>query len=107
LTPCTNPCNAVYRLASNKTKSSQKLTALQKPDGSLTSGLNETVKVMTDYLIPKDEQLDDTDYHKRTRVQSKKPILTADDRDYTSAEVKNAIDDLSHKKSAKGKRHKR
>jgi len=32
---------------------------LQKPGGSLTSDLNETVKGMRDYLIPKDEQLDD------------------------------------------------
>jgi len=29
----------------------------------------------------------------------KEPILTADDRAYTPAEVKNAIDDLNHKKA--------
>ena len=29
----------------------------------------------------------------------KEPILTADDRGYTPAEVKNAIDDLNHKKA--------
>jgi hypothetical protein len=72
------------------------MTTLQKPDGSLTSDLNETVKVMTDYFIPKDEQHDDTDHHKRNRALSEEPILTADDRDYTTAEVKIAIGDLNH-----------
>jgi len=34
-----------------------------KPDVWLTSDLNETVKVMIDHLIPKDEQIDDIDYN--------------------------------------------
>jgi len=98
LTPCANPWNAVYKLASNKTKRSQTMTTLQIPDSSLTSNLNETMKVMTDHLTPNDEQSDDTDHHKRIRTLSTEPIQTADDRDYTPAEVKNAIDDLNHKK---------
>ena len=36
----------------------------------------------------------------------KEPILTADDRGYTPAEFKNAIDDLNHK-NARGRRHNR
>jgi hypothetical protein len=82
LTPCTNPWNAVYKLARNKAKRSQPMTTLQRPNGSFTSDLNETVKVIIDYLITKDEQTDDTDYHKRIRAQTEEPILTADDRDY-------------------------
>jgi hypothetical protein len=74
LTPGTNPWNAVCKLALNKTKRSQTLTTLQNPDGSLTHDLNETVKTMMEYLIPKDEQTGDTDYHKRIRAQSKEPI---------------------------------
>ena len=64
------------------------MTTLQKPDGSLTSDLNETLKVMIDYLTPNDEQSDDTDHHTRTRNISTEPIQAADDRDYTPAEVK-------------------
>jgi len=74
LTPGINPWNTVYKLAPNKTKSNQTLKTLQKTDGSLTSDLNETEKVIIDYLIPKDEPLDDTDYHKGIRVQSKNPF---------------------------------
>ena len=39
LTSATNPWNAVYKLASNKAKSSQSLTTLQKPDGSIKLSL--------------------------------------------------------------------
>jgi hypothetical protein len=82
LTPCANPWNAVYKLASNKTKRSLKMTNLQKSDGSLTSDLNETLKVMIDHLTPNDERSDDTDHHKRIRNLATEPIQTADDRDY-------------------------
>jgi len=75
------------------------MTTLQKPDGSLMSDLNETLKVMMDHLTPNNEQSDDTDYHKRIRILSTEPILTADNRDYTPAEVKNTIDNLNHKKA--------
>jgi ABC-type microcin C transport system duplicated ATPase subunit YejF len=81
-------------LALNKTKRSQMMTTLQKPNGSLTSDLNETVKTMTEYLIPKDEQTDNKVYHERIGAQLKEPTLKADDRDCTPVEVKNAINDL-------------
>ena len=74
------------------------MTALQKPDGSLTSDLNKTLKAMIDHLTPNDEQSDDTDGHKRNRTLSTEPIQPIHDRDYTPEEVKNAIDDLKHKK---------
>ena len=101
MTPSTNPWNAIYKMAINETKKSQTMTTLQKTDGSLTSNLNETMKAMSDYLIPTDDELDDTDYHKGIRAQSKEPILTADDREYTPPKVKNAIYHLKHNK-AKG-----
>jgi spore coat polysaccharide biosynthesis predicted glycosyltransferase SpsG len=83
LTPYTNPWNAVYKLAL-KPKRRQTMTTLQKPDGSLTPDLNETAKIMIDHLIPEDSHMD-KDYHKRIRAQSKEPILTTDDREYTPA----------------------
>ena len=68
------------------------LATLRKPDGTFTADLNETLKVMRDYFIPNDEH-NDTDYHKTIRAKLNEPILTEDDRDCTSAEVKNAIDE--------------
>ena len=49
---------------------------------------------MLDLLITRDDQPDDTDYHKRIRTQIEEPNRTADDREFTPAEVKNAIEDL-------------
>jgi hypothetical protein len=71
MAPGTNTWNAVYKLALNKTKRSQTPKTLQKHDGSLTSDLNETMNIMIECLIPKDEQTHDTDYHKRIRAQLK------------------------------------
>jgi hypothetical protein len=57
------------------------------------------MKVLIDYLNPKDEPLDDTNCHKRIKDQTKEPILTADNRDYSPSEVKNAINKLNNKKA--------
>jgi hypothetical protein len=46
-----------------------------------------------------DDQTDDIDYHKRIRIHIKEPSQKADDRYFTSAEVKNAIEDLKDKKT--------
>ena len=54
---------------------------------------------MLDDLITTDDQSEDTEYHKRIREQTKEPIQTADDRDLTPAEVKNAIEELTNKKA--------
>jgi len=47
------------------------MTTILKPDGSYTSNLNETMQVMLDHLITKDDQTEDTEYHKRIRKQIK------------------------------------
>jgi hypothetical protein len=88
LTSSTNPWNDVYRLASNKAKRGQCLSSLQKPDGSLTTNINETVTYMLDYLISKDEEDNDSDYHKTIRKLTETPIQTADDREYTPEEIR-------------------
>jgi hypothetical protein len=99
LTSSTNPWNAVYKLASNKTKTSQTLSTLQKPDESLTNDINETVTYMLDYLITKHEEDNDSDYHKTIRTLTERPIKTADDREYTPEEIGNAIDAIKCKKA--------
>ena len=83
MTPGGNPWNAVYKLASNRTKRSKTMTTLKKPEDSLTLDLNETLKVKIDHLTPNDEKSDDTDHHKRIRNLSTEPIQTTDDRDYS------------------------
>ena len=57
------------------------------------------MQVMLNHLITKDDQTEDTEYHKRIRKHLKEPIQTADDRELTPAEVKNAIEDLASKEA--------
>ena len=54
LTPSSNPWNAVYKLATKKLKTNPTMTTIQKPDGSYTANLNETMQVMLDHLIAVD-----------------------------------------------------
>ena len=68
------------KLASNKAKSNQSLTTLQKPDGSLTTDINGKITYMLDYLIPKGEVDNESEYHNTIRTQTERPIQTADDR---------------------------
>jgi hypothetical protein len=89
-------CNLQTENKQNKEEPT--MTTLEKLDVSLMSNLNETLKVMSDYLIPKDDQTDDTNYYRGIRAQSKEPVQTADNRDYTQTEVKNAIYDIKHNK---------
>jgi ribonuclease HI len=99
LTSKSNPWNAVYKLATNKTSRSQTMTTIQKPDGSLTTNINETVTYMLDYLITKDVEDNDTDYHKEVRTLAEQPIQTEDDREYTPEEIGEAIGAIKCKKA--------
>jgi len=63
---------------------------LKKADRTTTTDLEETMKMMADYLIPKDEATDDTEHHKKIGLQAKEKIQTTEDREYTTEEIKNA-----------------
>ena len=68
-------------------------------DGTTTTDLEETMKLMAEQIIPKDDDTDDRDYNKQTRAQTKEQIQTFEDREYTTEEVKNAIEEIKPKKS--------
>ena len=78
---------------------------LKKADRTTTTDLEETMKMMADYLIPKDEATDDTEHHKKIGLQAKEKIQTTEDREYTTEEIKNAIEELKPKKSTRGRCH--
>jgi hypothetical protein len=43
------------------------LTTLEKPDGSKTTNMIDTLAYMAEQLIPEDNPHDDTDHHKNIR----------------------------------------
>jgi len=75
------------------------MTILLKPDGYYTSNLNETAQVILDHLITKDDRTDDIDYYKRIRREIREFNQTQDEREFTLAEIKNAIEELKKKDS--------
>jgi hypothetical protein len=52
-----------------------------------------------DYLIPKDDEDNDSDYQKTIRTEIGRPIQTADDREYTPEEIETAIEVINSKKA--------
>ena len=54
---------------------------------------------MLDYLIPKDEEDNDSEYHNSIRTKTERPIQTANNRDYSPEEMRTAIEAINSKKA--------
>jgi len=104
MTSSTNPWNEVYKLAAGKRKNYTQLTTLRKPVGSLTADIRETLQLMLEYFVSEDKDIDDTDFHKQARTQSQEPMDTADNKDFTLEEIRNAVESMGNKKSARRRR---
>ena len=70
LTTTSNPWNEVYKIAAGKVKTNMQLTTLQRPDGSLTQDLTETLQLMLEHFTTENKEDDDTDYHKLARARA-------------------------------------
>jgi hypothetical protein len=90
-TTSANPWNVVYKLATGKMRSSNTLSTIRRPDGTITSGMVETLNVTMEHFTPTDEEVTDNDYHKLIRAQNKAPVTTEDDKPFTTAEIRDAI----------------
>jgi len=75
------------------------MTTIQKPEGSYTTSLEETMQVMLDHHIAVDNKRDDNEHHKSILKQIRKLVKTDDDGDLTLAEVMNAIEEAANKKA--------
>jgi hypothetical protein len=94
-----NPWNEAYKLASGKTRNIRTLTTLEKPDGSKTANIKETMKFMIEQLIPEDSAQDDTEHHINIRRLTEQPIETTDDRGFTQDEVRQIIEGFNPRKA--------
>ena len=99
MTTAANPWNVVYNLAAGKRNTTTQITTLQKPDGTLTTDTRETLRLMLDNFTPEDNERDDSDYHKQIRAQTRQPTTTADDREFTIEEIRDAIESMDNKKA--------
>ena len=97
MTTSVNPWNEVYKLAAGKRYTITQITTRRKPDGSLTADIKETLRLMLKHFTLTDNEHDDNDYHKQVRAQAQRPDTTADDREFTIVEIRNAVNSMDNK----------
>jgi hypothetical protein len=78
--------------------SSNPLSTLRKPDGTVTTDTAETMHFMMDSFAPENEEKDN-EYHKLIRAQIKTPITTEDDKLFTPTEIRDAINGMNKNKA--------
>jgi len=98
-TTSANPWNIVFKLATGKVRTCSTLSTIRRPDGTVTSGMTETLNVMMEHFTPADEEVTDNDYHKLIRAQNKTPVTTEDDKPFTTAEILDAIYAMNRNKA--------
>ena len=54
---------------------------------------------MLDNFTPEDNERDDSDYHEQVRAQTQQPTTTADDREFTTEEIRDSIESMDNKKA--------
>ena len=59
------PWGAIYKTAAVKGNTITQITSLRKPDGTLTVDTKETLSLMMETFIPRDNIGDDNEYHKK------------------------------------------
>jgi hypothetical protein len=99
ITTAANPWNEIYKLAAGKRRHHSLFASLRKPDGSLTTDMDETVTLMLEHFTPEDNALDDSEFHKQIRAQSQGAVNTPNDREFTLAEIRNVVESMNSKKA--------
>jgi len=91
MTSATNPWNEIYKLAAGRSKQTAPTTTLRQKDGKLTANLHETHQYIIQKLTPEDNQDNDNATHKPIRATTQETIDTADDKELSVQELKNAV----------------
>lgn len=99
MTTADNPWNAVYNLAAGRRNTTTQITTLRKSDGTFTTDTKDTLRLMLNYFTPEDNARNDTEYHKKVRAQTQESNNTADDKDFTVEEIREAIETMDNKKA--------
>jgi hypothetical protein len=74
------------------------MSTLQKTNRSHIEDLRETIQCTLECLIPKDEEVEETDHNKIIRTSIEESMETEDDRDFTTEEIRQKIKSVSQKK---------
>jgi len=99
ITTAANPWNEVYKLAAGKRRHHSLFTSLRKPDGPLTTDMEETVTPMLEHFTSEDNVQDDSEFYKQIKDQSQATVNTPDYREFTPAEIRNVVESMNSKKA--------
>jgi len=75
------------------------MSTLQKTNRTHTHGLLEILQCALQYLTPKDDKSEETEYHKQIRKLIEEPMETKDDKDFTEEETRQTIQSIDYKKA--------
>jgi len=64
------------------------MITLRKPNGTKMETMTESLQLMLVQLIPEDKNKEDTIYHVTIWEQSKQPVYTTDDKEFTKEEFR-------------------
>ena len=99
MTSATNPWNGKYRIAAGRRKQPAPTTTLRQQDGRLTTNFHGPFLHILQNFTPEDNEADDNESHKQIRALTQEAIDTADDKEFTVPEVKNAVASMGNKKA--------
>ena len=75
------------------------MSNLQKTDGSHTEDIREKIQCTLEYVIPKDEEAEEADHHKRIRTFFEEHVETEDDRESTTEEIRQTVKCVDQRKA--------
>jgi hypothetical protein len=93
-----NPWSQVYKIAAGKTKEVNKMTTINRPDGTETTSQQESIKEFLDHLF-KEDNGEEKPNHKSIRKTVQKPIHTEDELEFTPEKIKHTIERFGQKKA--------
>ena len=74
------------------------MSTLQKTNGTHTDGLLETLQCVLEYLAPKDDKSEETEYHKQIRRLIEE-LMDTEEKDFTEEEIRQTIQSIDYKKA--------
>ena len=91
------PWSQVYKLAAVKTRANSIMTTLRKQDGSETTSIQDTMKIMLNHFFAEVRE-EETLYHKNISKYIEETLNTRDDVAFSRDEIKQTIDIFNQRK---------
>lgn len=97
--PNKNPWGVVYKLCAGKLRKTREITAVRRPDGTMTESAEESADVLMDAYFPDDDESQDSAGHRQVRLAALQDSVGNNDVDFTFDEVKSIVASLNPKKA--------